>query len=133
MISKCVLIFVILLQSAVINRSVDAAADGFQLVPGIEIVPVNASDDGAADAAAGARSSVATVGYIDRVFDYLQAHELKINLHDLMRKTEFSAALSRTFKEIDADNEIGGIEIFLWTDYDLGDLLLFILRSFVIR
>lgn len=130
MISKCVLIFVILLQSAVINRSADAAADGFQLVPGIEIVPVNASDDGAA---AGARSSGATVGYIDRVFDYLQAHELKINLHDLMRKTEFSAALSRTFKEIDADNEIGGIDIFLWTDYDLGDLLLFILRSFVIR
>lgn len=108
MTSKCMFIFVsllLVLQMHQHSSEVDAA-EGFQLVPGIEIVP-SPMNNASNDAGSGSRSSPA-VGYIDRVFDYLQGHELKINLHDLMKKTEFSAALSRTFKEIDADNEIGG-------------------------
>lgn len=81
----------------------------FRLVPGVEIVqiPVNETSD---VSEIGGRSSASggSNGYVDRVFKYLQGHELKINLHDLLKNTDIHGALSRTFNEVDIEKEIVG-------------------------
>lgn len=96
----------------VIRSVVDQVLDSdksFRLVPGIEIVqlPVNETSDGSNF---GGRSSVSggSNGYIDRVFKYLQGHELKINLHDLLKNSDVHGSLSRTFNEVDIEKEIIG-------------------------
>lgn len=98
--------------SRVVRNVVDNVLSGgytekpFKLVTGVEIVQVvpNASMRGDT----GGRNQQGTTGYLERVLNYLQGHELRINLNDLMKKTEFGEALSRTFKDIDSDNEVIG-------------------------
>lgn len=103
--------------SRVVREVVDNVLTGdytekpFKLVPGLEIVKIespNESIDVRGDQ--GARSQS---GYLERVLKYLQGHELRINLHDVMKKTEFGEALSRTMKDIDSDNEVIGKSILL--------------------
>lgn len=105
--------------SRVIRSVVDQVLDSghseksFRLVPGLEIVqlpPVNATSDGS-DIGGRSSASGGSNGYVERVFKYLQGHELKINFHDLLKNTDVHGALSRTFNAVDIEKEIVGTYI----------------------
>lgn len=101
---------------SVVDQVLDSGTDvksSIQIVPGLEIVqlPVNATTN---DSDFDGRSSTAggSNGYIERVFKYLQGHELKINLHDLLKNSDVPGAISRTFNEDDIENEIVGTSLY---------------------
>lgn len=82
-----------------------------KLMDGMEIVHIHSKtngndDDGAAD---GTKSRSTTgYAYADRVLHYLQSHEIKINLHEVLQKSGATDAMARAMKEIESENEVVG-------------------------
>lgn len=114
----------------VIRSVVDQVLDSghseksFRLVPGLEIVqlPVNATSEGS-DLGGRSSASGGSNGYVDRVFKYLQGHELKINFHDLLKNSDVHGALSRTFNEVDIEKEIVGTYVtYMYIVYMLPNI-----------
>lgn len=96
---------------SVVDQVLDSgnSEESFRLAPGVEIVqlPVNKTSD-VNDFGGRSSASGGSNGYLDRVFKYLQGHELKINLHDLLKNSDVHGALSRTFNDVDIEKEIVG-------------------------
>lgn len=76
-----------------------------KLMDGVEIVRIDSTlmDGGNI----GSRSTTG-FAYADRVLQYLQTHEIKINLHDVLQRTGATDFMARSMKEIESENEVVG-------------------------
>lgn len=79
----------------------------FKLLDGVEIVRVDSNNGGNDDE----MKSRSTTGYAyaDRVLQYLQTHEIKINLHEVLQKSGATDVVARAMKEIENENEVVGM------------------------
>lgn len=79
-----------------------------KLMDGVEIVSI-APANGSYDETTKSRSSSSTgYAYADRVMQYLQSHEVKINMHEVLQRTGVTDAVARAMKEIESENEVVG-------------------------
>lgn len=79
-------------------------AGALQIVPGLEIVKTDALNNDTEDAARSADND----GYLNRVANYLQEHELKIKLPELLNKMDYNEVLQRSLKNLDNGDEVVG-------------------------
>lgn len=76
-----------------------------KLMDGVEIVSIVNGSGGETKSRSASSTGYA---YADRVMQYLQSHEVKINLHEVLQKTGVSDAVARAMKEIESENEVVG-------------------------
>lgn len=78
-----------------------------RIVDGVEIVRI--SEENATSASRSASPSTGTgIGYVDRVLQYLQAHELKINLNEMVASSGVVDVVGRAMKEVESETEVVG-------------------------
>lgn len=99
----------ILCHGARVARSV-ANMKPLKLMDGVEIVRIDASTEGATkdDPSANNQRSATGFAYADRVLQYLQGHEIKINMHEVLQQTGVTDVVARAMKEIESENEVVG-------------------------
>lgn len=79
-------------------------ADVMRLADGIEVVEIAP----ASARANGARSLPQDDTLLGRLARYLESHELKIRLNNLMPSPQFRELLAATYKDLEQDKTIGG-------------------------
>lgn len=100
----------LLCHGARLTRSV-ANMKPVKLMNGVEIVRMSDSNSG--NYAEDTKSRSATgFAYADRVLQYLQSHEIKINLHEVLQKSGVTDSVARAMKEIESENEVVGMWLF---------------------
>lgn len=99
----------LLCHGARLTRSV-ANMKPLKLMDGVEIVRIDSNNNGDDGNVDGAKSRSTTgYAYADRVLQYLQSHEIKINLHEVLQKSGATDVMARAMKDIENENEVVGM------------------------
>lgn len=77
-----------------------------RIIDGVEIVRI--ARNGSAEADQQQRSTTGN-GYVDRVMQYLQAHEIKISISELVQRSGVVEVVGRALKEVESENEVVGM------------------------
>lgn len=81
------------------------SADVLQLADGVEVVENSSFKDARAN---GARSLPQDESFLGRMARYLESHELKIKLSNLMPSQQLKKVVLDTYKELEQDKSLGG-------------------------
>lgn len=96
----------VLCHGARVVRSV-ANMRPMRIIDGVEIVRI--ARNGSAEADRQQQRSTTGNGYVDRVLQYLQAHEIKISISELVQRSGMVEAVGRALKEVESENEVVGM------------------------
>lgn len=75
-----------------------------RLVDGVEIVRIPSTERPASE-----RSRSTGNGYADRVVQYLESHEIKISVQELMKGSGLVDVFGRALREVESENEVVGM------------------------
>lgn len=76
-----------------------------RIVDGVEIVRIPANGSNSADHQ---QQRSTGNGYVDRVLQYVQSHEIKISMGELVQRSGVVEVFGRALQEVEAENEVVG-------------------------